>query len=136
MHAEPVSCSGCSQLTDLDLSHVGTYQKYFIHVPLTLELLQSMDRDVYLPRLAPFPVQISEGNEVFSIGASIMRQRKSGMNPALETSTEHHCLTREPWLHLFPLALEEDLTVFLWDTPTATERGLHQQPAMATLSHT
>lgn len=38
MHAEPVSWSGCSRLADLDLSHLGTYQRYFIHGPTHLRL--------------------------------------------------------------------------------------------------
>ena len=90
-------------------------------VPLTLDFLQSMDRDVYLPRLTPLPIQISSGNEVLSIGASVMRRGEGGMNPGPETSTEHHCLIGEPQLHLFPLALgEKGSTALLWDTPTAT----------------
>lgn len=90
-------------------------------VPLTLDFLQSMDRDVYLLRLTPLPIQISPGNEVFSIVASVMRWREGRMNPGPETSTEHHCLIGEPRLHLFPLASgEKDPIALLWDTPTAT----------------
>lgn len=90
-------------------------------VPLTLDFFQSMDRDVYLLRLTPLPIQVSPGNEVLSSYTAVMRQREGGMNPGPETSSDHHCLIGEPRLHLFSLVLgEKDSTALLWDTPTAT----------------
>lgn len=50
-----------------------------------------------------------------------MKRREGRMTPGPETSMEHHCLIREPWLHLPRVSLGgTDSMALLWDIPTAT----------------
>lgn len=53
MHAEPGSWLECSQLADLVLFHLGTYQKHFMHGPTHPRLPPVNGQDCVIPKTVP-----------------------------------------------------------------------------------